>query len=130
MDDKQFKAQRKRVRALWAKWREVLGLYAWDVSLNYYRGPFELDGEVSFDASASAKVNWEYQRATLSFNLVCVMDMSDAALEEMVVHECTHILVREMRQDWACSDSVLTMPHEERVTTLLSRALIEARRAD
>lgn len=129
MNDREFKAQRKRIRKLWAKWRDILGLYAWDCNLNYYRGPIPVDGQTSFDAAACASVNWDYQRATLNFNLVCVMGMEDVALEECIVHECTHVLINEMRQDWTNPNTQTNMQHEEHTTTLISRAFIEALKA-
>ncbi len=129
MNDKQFKEQRRRVRKLWTKWQDVLGLYAWDVTLNYFRGAIDVDGAINFDAAGCAKVSWEYQRATLSFDLEAVMAMDDRVLEEMIVHECTHILLRQMRQDWFTSPSDLNMPHEEHVATMISRAFLDVRKA-
>lgn len=128
MTDKAYRAQRKRILALMNKWRTVLGLDGWDITMLFHRGPYEVNGSANARAMGSASVDWEYLQATLEFNLWLIEAQNDRVTEECFVHECLHILVREMRQDWACNDVALTLPHEERVATTISRALIEARK--
>lgn len=94
----EWKRQRRRIRALLKKWRFVLTLDEWDITNNFVDGPIVVDGEVSSEAVASAKVRWEYRRATLSWNTQEVAKLNDADLEEVFLHESMHVLLNEMRE--------------------------------
>ena len=94
----EWKRQRRRIRALLKKWRFVLTLDEWDITNNFVDGPIVVDGEVSSDAVASARVRWEYRRATLSWNTQEVAKLNDADLEEVFLHESMHVLLNEMRE--------------------------------
>ena len=94
----EWKRQRRRIRALLKKWRFVLTLDEWDITNNFVDGPIVVDGEVSSEAVASARVRWEYRRATLSWNTQKVAKLNDADLEEVFLHESMHVLLNEMRE--------------------------------
>ena len=76
----------------------MLTLDEWDITNNFVDGPIVVDGEVSSEAVASAKVRWEYRRATLSWNTQEVAKLNDADLEEVFLHESMHVLLNEMRE--------------------------------
>ncbi|MGK2898834.1 MAG: hypothetical protein ACSLE9_09130 [Burkholderiaceae bacterium] len=119
MTDKEFKRERKRIRALAAKWRDPLRLFEWEVELRYSRGPFEVNGTRDSDAVGMASVQWPYRKATLTFDVTETAGYSDAYLEQVFVHECVHVIVNEMRDDEGGS-----CLHEERVVSTLTTILL------
>ena len=121
MTDKQFRKQRKRVQRHFRVWRERLRLTGWEFGFNYHRGPYEVNGATNQRCMASAAVDWEYRAATLDFNLAEIARASEREVENCVVHELCHVLVREMRQ-WATADDGLA--HEERVCTEVAWAFL------
>ena len=120
--DKEYKRERKRVRALMDKWRDPLRLYDWDISLLYTRGPFPVDGEWrQRTAIGVCTTDWQYRRASLTFDTEATRDLDDAKLERVFVHECCHVLLNEMRQ-WKDADDA--RDHEERVAETLAWILV------
>lgn len=117
MNDKDFAAQQRRIMPLVKKWKLRLGLNLWDIDSEFYRGPFEREGE--WFTGAMAVVRWEYMDATLMFDLVSVTDLSDADVEKMVVHELMHVILKELQHT---TDDF--MKHEERVATMLAQAFV------
>lgn len=94
----QWKRQRRRIRALLQKWRYALTLDEWDITNDYVDGSIIVDGELSSEAVAAAKVRWEYRRATISWNTQEVARLNDADLEQVFLHETMHVLLHEMRE--------------------------------
>ncbi len=120
MKDEAYEAEKARIEGFYARWRSVLGLDGWDVARSYFDGEYvKGHGETSDAAAGSASVRWEYRHATLSFNVQNTRDLDDAEMEAIVVHECMHILLHEMRDDTATD-----IKHEERVATSLAWAFM------
>jgi hypothetical protein len=118
---KRHKRERRRILKIHREWREVLGLDGWETSLRFTAGGFEVDGVLSPQTAASARVRWQYRQATLEFNLKRTRQLKRHELEAVYVHEAMHVLVNELRE----KDHNLR--HEEHAATNLSWALIRAR---
>ncbi len=122
MTQKEFLQECRRITKVWNKWRPVLGLSEWDVKLHFYKDVDEED----LDVEAWAHASWEYIRGDLHFIVPKTVTQTLDELEEIVVHEGSHIILKEM-QSWAtCDCDKFDMRHEERVCTMFSRALIRA----
>lgn len=124
MTDEEYEAERARIRAIYDRWEPVLGLDAWLITLDYHTGPYVCaDGTPSGNAYATAAPHWDYQSASLSFNLQKTRTEDDDDLEDIVVHECVHVLLHELRGTAAMDDH---QEHEEHAATMITRALIRA----
>ncbi len=120
-----FDREAKRITKIFKKWRPILGLNEWDIKLHF----IETIDEEDADLEAWATVSFEYIRADLHFCLLKTVLNNDEDLENLVVHEMCHVLLKEM-QAWAtCTCDVFDMRREERVATMFERALINARKA-
>lgn len=114
MNDKEFKAQQKRIMKFSDFWRTELGL-------NYWRITYLWSREAIPDHQQAAGVcdaDWHYQRADISFNLRLLKDMDDEEADKVVLHEHAHCLVNEMRDFNGRND----LKHEERVVSALTAA--------
>lgn len=127
MTDAEYETQMARIRALIAKWHEVLGLDAWEITHRYERDNYEVNGSPNHEAVASASVQWEYMHATISWNMPAVLGETDETLEHIYVHECCHVLVHEARE-WDDDDLRASLKHEERVAEAFARAIERAAR--
>ena len=112
---------RKMVKAALDKWLKPMGLLWWDVTINLYEDPGDVvrvfrDASSDTTVVANTAVNWIYGTATINFNVPALRGMSQRDIEKVVVHECCHILVGEMREGEA--------HHEERVVTGLTKAFM------
>ena len=118
MNDAEAEVQQARVERYVDKWFKTLGLGYWHITHRWHRGPYLAwgDAEVHANTSASASIQWQYLRAVIDWNLVEIKDRPDDILEEDVVHEAMHIFLAEMSKSE-------TDEHEERVATMLARAL-------
>jgi hypothetical protein len=126
----EHEAQRERVEAVYQKWRPILGLDSWEVTRRYHNGAFvEADGRASENSIASTAVRWEYQSASIDFNLRETADLDDEHLEYFVIHECMHILTNEMRS--MCQKGHrIAYKHEERVCTMLAWGFMRTQSED
>lgn len=130
MDDARLAVQRARIVRLIDLWHTPLGLRFWKVQHVYYRellprvGAIRtVDGEIQ-DPVARCEADWRYFHATIRWACPLTEELTDDELEEIFVHECTHILVNEMRgdpDDW--------LDHEERVVSTLTKAFLWVRGA-
>lgn len=131
MNDLEFEAQKERVRRVYDRWDQPLGLKWWRITQEWCRDLSGFEGEsnghVNFTPLARTSASWEYMIATISFNLVGIADIDDEALERVVVHEMCHVLVREMRDDYGGHATHDTPAHEERVVSSLAQAFIWVR---
>lgn len=132
MNDEEFEKQCDRIRSLSEKWCDVLGLGQWTLHLHFEReaAPFGgTDGKATIRTPlALTDTDWEYMQASIAWNIPMLPHTSDDQLEMIFVHEMCHVLVNEMRADGDGSTSHKDdLPHEERVCTLVAKALLAAR---
>ena len=126
MTDAEFGQLKDRIDTIADEWLKCLGLQWWKLSFHYHRDSVSYHEscpeDISLKSQAYTSVSWAYLDATIHFNLPLCIDSSDVGLEEMVIHECMHILVHEMRSVTNCECEQFDIRHEERVCTTLQRA--------
>lgn len=136
MTDAELEAEKNRVRAMFDRWRTVLGLDEWHITLNYRDAEYvKQDGEPSGKwVLGFTQVDWEYRRAVIDFRCDLTAGEPDADLEYCVVHEAMHILlngqraVRELGSGGAVYREYERL-FEEHTATTMARAFIRARAA-
>lgn len=121
MNDKDFKAQQKRVLAMCKFWRQETGLGYWKITYKWCRESIP-DHE---EAAGVCKCDWMYQHATIFFNLDQLKDMDDEDAEKIVIHEHMHIFLNETRY----FNEENGIKHEERVASALTSAFWWVRKA-
>ena len=85
------KTEERRVRAAADRWVRAMGLHQW-WSIKH---EFTLSagmGEGS-RVQATTSANWQYREAACTWNLEQTRILSDADLDNLVVHELTHCLL-------------------------------------
>ncbi len=122
----EIKRTKRMIRAALNKWLKPLGLLWWDVTIHMYDDPSDLaqvfrDAGSSLTVVANTEVNWIYGTAVINLNVPALRGLSQREIERVIVHECCHILVNEMREGEA--------HHEERVVTGLTKAFLWAEAA-
>lgn len=137
MNDAEYEEQKDRIKAIYDRWDQVLGLRWWTVKQVWVRDldgfQSESNGHTSFIVHARTTASWPYMTATISFNLVDMANLDDKDAERVVVHELCHILVNEMRYDETVSGLAHGengRMHEERVVTTLAQAFLRVRNMD
>ena len=131
MNDREYRAQKRRVRTVLNKWQGAVGLNSWRLSYGWDRTGAEFprpnpnDGELGIVTLMRTKSDWRYKTATILCNIPEIVDIEDAALDEYGVHELMHIVVQEMHYDPEHDQQPLA--HEERVVTELARAFLYVR---
>jgi hypothetical protein len=107
------------IQAAFDKWLKRLGLLWWEIDINFYDDPGEIvkhfrDPGEDYTVAAVTYVKWIYASASIDVNLPAFTGLDQDKIERIVVHECCHVLVNEMRE---CE-----LHHEERVVTQLTKA--------
>lgn len=120
MKDAEYRAFVQAARKSYRRWRPLLGLEAWDITLEFYDDRYE-----DYESAARTTVRWEYASATVQFYVPACLGHD---IDELVVHELCHVIVNEMRDDSSGALIHDTVMHEERVCTMLTRALLRAER--
>ena len=118
--------QKRRVRKIFKKWFECLGLGWWHVDLVYSDDRDEFKSETEgYEVIAHTSGRWEYRTATITFNMALVPDRTDKELETDTLHEMVHILVFEAQGE----DGEDYQKHVERVVCSLENAFQWTREA-
>lgn len=129
MNDREYKAQSKRINAAVARWKRNLGLNNWEIDVQCCREGEMLTNEdresaSSFSPAADCEAHWQYQSAAIRFNTPLVATFDDDELNGAVVHELMHVMVCELRP---ARFTLSHLMHEERVVTMLTNAALWTR---
>lgn len=92
MNDKAYRTQKKRVKALVERWHAPLGMGWWKITFDWARSEF-------VDAPRRAmrvRTQYEYRCADIEVALPVVAELKDDALEHYLLHEYAHILIEGM----------------------------------
>jgi hypothetical protein len=127
VNDAEAEAQKDRVRALWDRWGDPLGLVLWSIRFAWDRTAAKDDERGSnwrkhFQVSA----DWRYLDALVTAYLPNLEPLDDAMLEQSFLHECMHIFLNELRGTSFTKDFGA---REERVATVLAKAFQGVRAA-
>lgn len=122
MTDKEYEKQIKRLQKVTKKWLEAMGIGWFQVDMEYLR-------VVDSDSSSNAAVvntQWQYRNAHITWYLPVIAEVSDDKLNNIVVHEFTHILINPLTLVDKSED--LDIQHEY-ATECIARAFIWVREA-
>jgi hypothetical protein len=137
MNDKDYAAQKARLKKLIDKWVKPIGLGWWNVQFAYSREPLDLGPHIANTGTeqcvAKTHAHWQYLDALIEWNMQRIEEMDDEDLERAFVHELCHVFVNEMRM-WGNAEMETekadeAIRHEERVVTQLTNAFLWTRRA-
>jgi hypothetical protein len=121
MTDCEFRAAKSKIKKYINKWLVLLGLDRWTIDVQYLdqsSSTFKSDFEV---LAGETHVTWFYNRALIKFYLPEFLEMEDDDVEQLVIHELTHILVNEARE---CGTGEFNIKFEEHVVTNLTKAFL------
>lgn len=123
MTDAEFEAEHDRIDSLIKFWQDALRLWDYRINVDYHRvRPDSLNS----DFVADVETRWEYQTATIRFNMPAVIGLSDDDLCICVAHEFMHILLRPLKPDpqehWHHNLEELTCERLARALTVLKKA--------
>jgi hypothetical protein len=125
VNDAEYEAQQKRIEECVRKWLAALGLLHWDWALEFHRDglpTYKDDADQGYSRAAEVAVRWQYEHFRLSVNVPHLAEVSDKDLDKIIVHECMHVFLHELRNvtdDW--------LKHEEHAASALTKALLWAR---
>ena len=115
MNDEEFEHEKTRVQTARDKWHDLIVPPDYEVNWEYWREPIENHPK----AVMTCTPDWRYLQAHIDVCLPKVVDLGDAELEQIALHEMCHILVNEMRPEPSPGEEY--MDHEERVVSTLVR---------
>lgn len=121
MTDAEFQTEKERLESMAEKWLKPLGLLWWRLHIVYSREPKKSEVHNGAYVAGQAHVDWMYLEATITFYVPEFLGVSDIDTERILVHECMHVLINEMREEG--------INHEERVCTMLASAFEWTREA-
>lgn len=123
MNDQEADIQIARIQKYLKRWMGA-GFGWWRLDIEYERG-----NKTGFEGcieNANILEHWQYRAATITFNLPAVEQLTDERLEEMVVHELSHLLIGSIR-DYS-NDAQRQMT--EFAVTNIARSLVWASKMD
>ena len=123
LTDRDYRKHRDRFESLLQTWAPMV-CPGWKIKLICHNGPVPdhvVSGLPPASYIATFQGSWCYLEACINASIPAVSTRTDAELREDVIHELMHATVNELREnvkDW--------LLHEERVVTLLARAMVDA----
>lgn len=134
--DKDLVKIEKIIRKHFSKWAWIVTHWGWKVQMIFYDCiddmPHDLQEEWGVNVAAKAECRWGYARGYIYINLEKCYHTHNSAdpdemlmtLEELVVHELTHLLIAPMEREDTQSGVI------EYVTTSVSKALYHLGKED
>jgi len=104
----------KRISKFIDKWSWIVTSYGWKFDVCYCDTTQDMPRKSNDNAVAITYPQFPYLMGTIYFSLEKVKEVDDIYLEEIVVHELTHLLVSPMHSDL-----------EEYAVTTISRLIMQ-----
>lgn len=121
MDDKEYQLQKSRCKKFFNTWFKRTGLSWWNVDLVFDRcystEKPSLAGETNMNL-------WRYHSGSIHLYLPVIKELDDDGLEEVIVHELSHLLVAPMAVNMDDLNSNYQLDIMEFCTTMVARALL------
>jgi hypothetical protein len=111
-DDADNKKTLAIFRRQFKRWGYMVKSYGWKYTVKYFTASEDMPDGSDAKTGAITKWSFKYLDATISVNLNTCMWMNEDEIEEMVIHELTHLLVSPLME------SSETTPLEYTVTTI------------
>jgi hypothetical protein len=122
MNDKEYAKQKKRVQKYIDKWFDTMGLKWFRVTMDWVR---ERDND-NPGTAARTTTHWQYRQAWIQWFVPSLAENDDEFLENIIIHEFTHILLSPL----LLVDSKEDLPlQHEYATETVARAIQWAREA-
>lgn len=122
LSEREAAKQAKRLTKLANKWVDLIGLKQWEISFSISDETLTLGhGSDESEQAAVCWSLWQYLEAGITFSGPFLLQADDDELEAVFLHELMHLHLSELRPPEDDDDDHVR--HEERVTTLLSRAV-------
>lgn len=90
MNDKEFETQRKRIEPVLSKWIKVLGMDFHYIQVSWERNK----DDDRKHTMACTQADWQYRQMYLYFFLPKIADLPDHQIDNLVLHELAHMIVR------------------------------------
>jgi len=122
LNKKKIIKQCKKSFDFWTTW---LGLRWWHVDAVYCADWKSVSSEFGDEnVVGRCYADWKYLKATIYINVLLMVEQgyNREEIDQVVLHELTHVLVNEMREEG--------IEHEERVATTLTKAFLWVRDRD
>ncbi len=108
-----------RIRKFTKKWKRIVTEYGWKFDILYCNKFADMPRETSSERTlAIVFAKFDYLDADIYFNLEITAELDDDKLEEDIIHELTHMLVRPI---------IESNEMEEYTVTTISRILMRMR---
>lgn len=108
--------QIERIRKFAKKWKWIVTEYGWKFDILYCNKYADMPRDTSSERTlAIVFAKFDYLYADIYFNLEIAAELEDDKLEEDIIHELTHILVRPI---------IESNEMEEYAVTTISRILM------
>lgn len=104
-------------------WAYLVTSYGWKFDVVWCPNGHGMPGDTSRWCVGYTSTYHQYLSATIYFNLYLCAQKSKEELEEILVHELTHLLLAPMQADNSADNT-------ERCTTMVSRLLVGLRNAN
>lgn len=127
-DEKYLEIQ-NQCAAILDRWLPILGYEHWFVRYRFKRGKHDRDEDTAqgFNCLAWVDEDWRYMEMGVNISAEVASDLEPEKLHECLVHELVHPMLSELRPS---TESGIPMSawddHNERVTTVIAKALIRA----
>lgn len=95
MKDLEYEETKQRLERYLKKWHPLLQMGFFQLKYQYIRGLCTDDSQTC----AVTNTHWVYRRAHITWFIEKLASLSDAELEDIVVHEFCHVLLAPVTQD-------------------------------
>jgi hypothetical protein len=102
MNDQQYETEKKKVSAVLDKWVKVLGMDYHYIKVFWERNKDEQRNHTM----ASTQADWQYRQMFLYFFLPRIAELDDDQLDNLILHELSHMLIRSAYTVEEYSDKV------------------------
>ena len=119
MNDKELDAQTERVRKFVKKWAHIVTHWGWKFEMKYVACFDDMPSGTTSDEVAMITFPLSaYLRGDIYANLRVCSQLTDDVLEEVVVHELTHLLLAPLVLEPTSEQA------KERTCTILARCIL------
>ncbi len=113
--DAEYKESKEKIQKYLDKWMGPGGFNWWRIEIEWVR-------ESQASAAADTVVHWQYRQVYIKFYLPIFEDMPEDRIEQIVVHELSHILIGSVHNFSSEDSTEIT----EYATENVARALLFA----
>ena len=118
MNDADYKKLRNKIRKMFHKWQQPMGMRMFEVNLTWDRS-YHPKGY----AATTEMSRWLYHSYDITFYMPTLAEMDDEHLENVVIHELTHCLLAPLSSNLKYDEEGHMSDTMEWNTELVARAV-------